>query len=284
MQAQLTEREFRLLSEWLSETYGLCFGPEKRDLLQSRLEPRRAEMGFETFEQLYFHLKFHPDRESERQRLLPHITNNESYFLREPGQLEVLKNEVLGAVRSRLEGNGRNEVRILSAACSTGEEPYSLAIVARDSGVFPAPWRVKITGIDIDPTALARAMQARYTKNAFRRVGTDFIERHFRASEDGVHEIAPRIRERVTFRPGNLVDSGWSAGLPPQDVIFCRNVLIYFDDRAVERAVAGLYNALTPGGYLFLGHAETLTRVATPLIAERRKGAVFYRRPEAGDE
>ncbi len=284
MPSEFSDREYRLFSEWITESFGLRFGPEKRDILRSRLEPRRVEMGFDTFEQLYFHLKFHPSRLAEQHKLLPHLTNNESYFLREPGQLEVLKNEVLRMVKKRLEKSGRTELRMLSAACSTGEEPFTLAIVARDSGLFPEPWRVQITGVDLDQEALERAALGRYTRNAFRRATDDFLQRHFRPAGDGICEVIPRVRDRVSFRQGNLVESGWSKGLPPQDIIFCRNVLIYFDQRAIELAVSSLYDALAPGGYLFLGHAETLNRVPTPLVPVRRPGAVFYQRPTAGDE
>lgn len=283
MRPQLTEREYRLFSEWLVERFGLRFGPEKREILRSRLEPRRAALGVDTFEQLYFHLKFHPDREAELERLTPHLTNNESYFFRERGQLDVLREEGLEATRRRLERLGRRELRVLSAGCAAGEEPYTLAMIVRESGLFRPPWKVSVTGVDLDPMALKRAERALYTENAFRRLEPEVRERWFTPVEEGGWELSGEIRSMVSFRRANLSDPGWAAALPPQDVVFCRNVLIYFDEEGLTRAVEGLYRALAPGGYLFLGHAESLSRVATPLVAERRPGAIFYRRPEEND-
>jgi chemotaxis protein methyltransferase CheR len=271
----LSDDEFRLFAEWLVEEYGLRFGPERRDILRARLEPRRAAHGFDNFEQLYFHLKFHPEREAERAALIPHLTNNESYFLRERPQLEALRSEVLPQVRDRLRREGRSELRILSAGCAAGEEVYTLAIVVRTSGLFPPPWRVRVTGLDLDPAALERAAAGSYTAHALRGVEDEVRERWFH--RDGEHwHILPSLRSLVDFRAGNLVDPAWVRDLPPQDVIFCRNVLIYFDDDSVARAVQNLYDALAPGGCLFLGHAETLTRVPHRFHTVRRPGAVYH--------
>lgn len=276
---ELSEREFRLFSEWLVETFGLRFGPEKKDILRSRLEPRRAALGFDTFEQLYFHLKFHPEREAELEHLTPHLTNNESYFFRERGQLDVLREETLLEVRERLERSGRRELHILSAACAAGEEPYTLAILVRESGLFRDPWRVRILGVDVDAQALERAERAEYTGNAFRRLEPEILDRYFRPAGEGRWSLVPEIRSMVSFRRANLSDPAWSRAIPAQDIVFCRNMLIYFDAESTKRAVEGLYRAMAPGGYLFLGHAESLSRVPTPLEAERRPGAIYYRRP-----
>lgn len=277
----LSDAEYRWFSDWLVEEYGLRFGPEKRDILRSRLEPRRAELGFETFEQLYFHLKYHPERERERQRLIPYLTNNESYFFRETPQLDVLRDHVLPELRARGAGDSAGgEVRLLSAGCASGEEPYTLAMIAADSHLFPPPWKVRVTGIDLDPEALDRARAAVYTANAFRRLDDSTRARHFSPDGSDRWRLDEEIRERVRFEPANLADGEWVRRLPAQDVIFCRNVLIYFSDEATSTAVEGLYDALRPGGYLFLGHAETLRRIPTRFVAIRRPGAVFYQKPE----
>ncbi|CAN5489109.1 protein-glutamate O-methyltransferase CheR [soil metagenome] len=274
----LTDEEFRLFGEWLAEEYGLRFGPERRDILRVRLDPRRAELGFDSFEQLYFHLKFHPERAAERQRLLPHLTNNESYFFRERPQLHALRDEVLPAIRRRLLKESRREVRLLSAGCAAGEEPFTLAMIARGTGLFPPPWTIRVTGVDLDPRALERAQGARYSEHAFRGVEPELREQHFR--RDGEQwEVIPTVRSLVEFRQGNLVEPAWTRDLPPQDVIFCRNVLIYFDNEGITRATRVLYDALIPGGYLFLGHAESLSRIPTRFAVVRRPGAIFHCRP-----
>lgn len=280
MRVSLTDEEFRLWGEFLAEEYGLRWGPDRREMLRVRLEPRRAAVGAETFEQLLFHVKFHPERHEERARLVPHLTNNESYFCRERGSLDVIRREVLPALGDRAAAEG--EARILSAACSTGEEVYTLGILATESGRFGPGRRAKVTGMDLDPVALDRARAARYGEHAFRGTDEPLRTRWFVPAGDDAWEPRPEVRALAEFRRGNLVDGEWWRSLPPQHLILCRNVLIYFGDDAVRRAAESLYRALAPGGYLFLGHAESLRHVPVPFQLERRPGALFYRRPAEG--
>ena len=282
MRPALTDAEYRWFSDWLKEEYGLVFGPEKRDILGSRLDPRRVELGFDTFERLYFHLKFHPDREAEREKLVPHLTNNESYFLREPAQIEVLIRDLLPGILEGLAARKRREVRILSAGCAAGEEPYSIAISLLEHNPLPPGMRVRITGLDLDPHALERARAAIYGENAFRRFPQELRERYFAPVDDGRWQLNSRVRGMVDLLRGNLATADWRAKLPAQDVIFCRNVLIYFDDRTMGGVAESFHDALVPGGYLFLGHAESLSRVPTRMTTVRRPGAIFYQRPEHG--
>jgi chemotaxis protein methyltransferase CheR len=273
----LKDDEYRWFSEWLVEEFGIRYGPEKRDILRSRLEPRRAALGLETFEQLYFHLKYHPERQEERERLIPHLTNNESYFFRETAQLELLREEILPDLARRSREMRDRKVRILSAGCASGEEAYTIAIVVRESGVAVD---VEITGVDLDHAALDRARRGIYTANAFRRCDPATQARYFAPADSDGWTIRKDIASMVHFLPGNLAAPDWGRDLPPQDVIFCRNVLIYFAEPAARQVVDRFYRTLSPGGALFLGHAESLSRVPTRFVACRRPGAVFYRRPE----
>lgn len=281
MRPGLTDSEYRRFSDWLREEYGLTFGPEKRDILRSRLEPMRVELSFETFEQLFLHLKFHPERRGDREKLIPHLTNNESYFFRESPQLELLKDEVLRSVAERVQARKRHEIRILSAGCAAGEEPYTIAMLLRDFRGLPPGMRLRITGIDLDPEALRRAREGSYTENAFRRIEKPVRDRFFTLNGDGRWKIAEDLRQMVRFERANLAASDWPGRLPKQDVIFCRNVLIYFDERGMQTAVESFYSALDPGGCLFLGHAESLSRVPTKFVAVRRPGAIYYQKPDA---
>jgi chemotaxis protein methyltransferase CheR len=270
-----TDEEYRLFSEWLASEYGIWFGPEKREILRARLEPRRAELGTPTFHDLFFHLKFHPRRDEERERLVPLLTNNESYFFRERPQLDILRDEVLPAL-ARDRRNRAEPIRILSAGCAAGQEAYTLTMLARETGLGSL---VQVTAVDLDPEALERARSGIYTAHSFRGLEEEIRDRYFRQTEDDQWEIDPRVRQSVSFRQVNLSDPRWATSLAGQHVVFCRNVLIYFSQDALRRAAQGLHDALEPGGYLFLGHAETLRRVPSPLVPERRVGAVFYRRP-----
>ncbi len=276
MPVAFTDEEYRLFSEWLARQYGLHFGPEKRDILRARLDTRRAELGLATFDRLYFHLKFHPQREVARERLVSALTNNESYFFRETRQIDTLVDEVLPPLR-----RGRSAgdpVRVLSAGCAGGEEPYTIAMRIRETGVIP-PSAVRITGVDLDASALARAREGLFRAHALRAIEDGDRDRWFE-EEDGHWRLDARIREMVEFRQANLVDADWSEALEPQDAVFFRNVLIYFDDDAARRAVEGICRLLRPGGALFLGHAETLGRIPSRLVAQRRPGVLYYRKPE----
>ena len=278
MPPPLTDDEFRLFTAWLAEEYGLRFGAEKREILRARLEPRRAELNLPTFEQLLFHVRYHSNRDRERLLLLSNLTNNESYFFRERPQLDLLKDEVLPRLVQEAREAGRREIRLMSAGSASGEEAYTLAIIARESlrGTNIQPL---ITGVDLDIGALERAREALYRPHAFRGIDDPTRERYF-TLEAGHWRLKPEIAAAAQFKQGNLVDPGWSRTVARQDVVFCRNVMIYFDAAAVRRAVENLYAVLRPGGHLFLGHAESLSRVPTRLKAERRPGAVFYTRPK----
>jgi chemotaxis protein methyltransferase CheR len=277
MAVPLLDEEFRMWAEWLAEELGHRWGPERREILRTRLEPRRAALGLESFDALLFHLRFHPEREAERARLVPHLTNNESYFLRERGSLDVIRGEILPALAAEAGAGGR--ARLLSAACAAGEEAYSLSILARESGLFPAPGSLRVTGVDVDPAVLERAETGVYGEHAFRGTEAAWRDRFFDARGADAWEVKPAVRAPVRFRPANLVQDGWWEGLPPQHLVLCRNVMIYFDEASVLRAARGLWEALAPGGYLFLGHAESLRHVPVPFELHRRPGALFYRRP-----
>lgn len=277
MEIPFTDDEFRLFSDWLAQEYGLRFGPEKRDILRARLEPTRAELNLDTFERLLFQVRYHPDRKEDRTRLVARLTNNESYFFRETNQLDVLRDEVLGEVARAARAEGR-EVRLMSAGSASGEEPYTLALIARD--VLGPAASFAVTGVDVDRDALDRARDAIYRPHAFRSIDDAFRDRHFEPLGDGRWQLDPRLRSAAQFQQGNLVAPDWPDTVPAQDIVFCRNVLIYFDDPALRRAVDNLYRVVRPGGYLFLGHAESLSRVPTRFVPERRPGAVFYKRPE----
>jgi chemotaxis protein methyltransferase CheR len=279
--AELSEEEFRLLRDFVHEQFGLYFDESQRASLRSRLAPRLALLGLLSFEDYYRHLRFAPDRTEEQQRMVSHLTNNETYFFREQPQLNVFANEVLRAIKERKAKAGERALRVLSVGCSTGEEPLTLAMVLFDSGQFFWGWDVKVVGLDVDEAALDKARRGLYHENSLRVVSGPVLERHFVRLESGVR-ARDSVRRCVSFRAGNLLEPSSYEGLPPLDAIFCRNVLIYFSDTAVQRAVSLFHERLTPGGYLFLGHAESLARVASAFRPIRFQGAIVYQKPEAG--
>ncbi len=277
--AELSEEEFRLLRDFIHERFGLYFDESHRASLRARLAPRLALLGLLSFEDYYRYLRFAPERAGEQQRMVSHLTNNETYFFREQPQLGVFGEHVLRAIKDRKAKMGGKRLHVLSAGCSTGEEPLTLGMILFDSGQFFWGWDVRVTGLDVDETALDKARRGLYHQNSLRAVSPALFERHFTRDGTGVR-VKEAVRKAVSFRAGNLLDPRSYDGLAPLDVVFCRNVLIYFSDAAVQRAVGLFHEVLAPGGYLFLGHAESLARVSSSFIPIRFQGAIVYQKPE----
>ena len=277
--ADLSEEEFRLLRDFIHERFGLYFDDAQRASLRARLAPRLALLGFLSFEDYYRHLRFAPDRAEEVLRMVSHLTNNETYFFREQPQLAVFAGLVLDAIKARKARTGERRLHVLSAGCSSGEEPLTLGMILFDSGRFFWGWDVRVTGLDVDGSALEHARRGVYHQNSLRAVPPPVLERHFVREGAGVR-VKEAARRAVSFRAGNLLDPTSYAGLTPLDAVFCRNVLIYFSDAAVQRAVSLFHEALAPGGYLFLGHAESLGRVSSAFLPIRFQGAIVYQKPE----
>ncbi len=276
--AELGDEEFRLLRDFIHEQFGLYFEDAQRATLRSRLAPRLALLGLLSFEDYYRYLRFAPERQQEQQRMVSHLTNNETYFFREQPQLNVFTMQILRALKERKTKRGERTLSILSAGCSTGEEPLTLAMILFDSGQFFWGWEIRLTGLDVDEAALEKARRGLYHQYSLRGVASSVLDRYF-ARVDGGVRVRDAVRNAVTFRAGNLLDPGSYEGLAPLDAIFCRNVLIYFSDASVQRAVSLFRQLLAPGGYLMLGHAESLARISSDFVPIRFQGAIVYQKP-----
>jgi chemotaxis protein methyltransferase CheR len=277
--AELSEEEFRLLRDFVHERFGLYYEESQRASLRTRLAPRLDLLGLASFEDYHRYLRFAPEREQEQQRMVSHLTNNETYFFREQPQLDVFASHVLRALKERKTRSDDKRLHVLSAGCSTGEEPLTLAMILFDSGQFFWGWDVRVTGLDVDGAALEKARRAVYHQGSLRAVSPPLLERHFAPDGGGVR-VKESARRSVSYRSGNLLEPVSYDGLRPLDVLFCRNVLIYFSDGAVQRAVSLFHEVLAPGGYLFLGHAESLARVSSAFVPIRFQGAIVYQKPE----
>jgi chemotaxis protein methyltransferase CheR len=280
LDADLSEEEFRLLRDFIHEQFGLYFEDTQRSSLRARLAGRLSFLGLLSFEDYYRYLRFGPQRAEERERMVSHLTNNETYFFREQAQLKVFADSVLRSLKERKSRAGDRRLRILSAGCSSGEEVMTLAMIVYDSGQFFWNWDVQVVGMDVDREALEKARRGLYHQNSFRATSPALVERHF-VKEGAAIRIKEPIRRLVNLRPGNILEPASFLDLMPIDVLFCRNVLIYFSDAATLRAVRLFHQALAPGGYLFLGHAESLSRITDMFTPVRFQGAMAYQRPEA---
>jgi chemotaxis protein methyltransferase CheR len=276
---ELSEEEFRLLRDFIHERFGLFFNDTQRASLRTRLAGRLATLDLMSFEDYYHYLRFGPQRNEELQRMISHLTNNETYFFREQPQLQVFSEHVLRTIKERKSRNGERKLRVLSAGCSTGEEPHTLAMMVYDSGQFFWNWEVEVVGLDVDHVALEKARKATYFHNSFRSLPPELQEKHFLKQGMGA-TVKDNIRKLVHFRQGNLLDPASYEGLKPTDVIFCRNVLIYFSDNTILRVIRQFNEILGPGGYLFLGHAESLSRITDLLTPVRFQGAMVYQKAD----
>jgi chemotaxis protein methyltransferase CheR len=275
---ELHEEEFRLLRDFIHDRLGLFFEDGQRVSLKARLQARLVSLDLASFEDYYRYLRYGPRRSEEFARMVSHVTNNETYFFREPAQLKVFSTHVLRTLKERKSATGERRLRLLSAGCSTGEEPHTLAMLVYDSGQFFWGWAVEVVGLDVDEAALAKARRGVYFHNSFRGVAADVLERHFLVEGSG-RRVKDSVRRMVGLRLGNLVDAASFAALAPLDAIFCRNVLIYFSEASIRRVVELFYDALAPGGFLMLGHAESLSRVSDRFTPVRFPGAMVYEKP-----
>jgi chemotaxis protein methyltransferase CheR len=271
----MTEEHFRLLRDLVHEHCGLTFGDETRYLLERRLAPRLEALGLPSFGEYHRFLRYDPGREAELEEAVDLLTTNETYFYREPYQLNAFAREILPACAQTLEGERR--LRILSAGCSTGEEAYTLAVLVRDAKLFEG-WDVEIVGVDISRRCLAAARAGAYGEHAFRNVEAEPMRRWFRL-RGGKWVIDDAIRRMVRFTRENLLDPGPISSIARVDVLFCRNVMIYFDLSSRRRVLRRFHRALRDGGWLLLGHSESLLNVTADFEIVHLKSDLVYRKP-----
>ncbi|HEY6007435.1 MAG TPA: protein-glutamate O-methyltransferase CheR [Geobacteraceae bacterium] len=275
----MAPEDFRLFQEFATELIGLVLDAGKESYLALKLLPRLEELRLASFADYYGYLKFAPRCGEERRQFISLITNNETYFFREEAQLRVLSEEILPRLKERKVARRARKLHIVSAGCSSGEEVYTLAMLLLESGSFIWDWDVVITGVDVDPRVLGRARAGIYPQRSFQTTPARFIERYFRPCEDGF-AIKEVLRRSTRFVEGNLLQFDGAVDGPPVDIIFCRNVLIYFSDETIKQITDSFGRVLVPEGYLFLGHSESLSRITARYAPLRFPGAIVYRKRE----
>ena len=255
----ITDNEFESFRILVYRKAGISLTPAKRTLLVSRLSKRMRTLGLETF-QAYYDCVTGESGEEELTLCLDSISTNVTHFFREPVHFDFLRQRVLPTLEDR------KRIRVWSSACSSGEEPYSIAMTLVDSVANPAQWDCKILASDLSTRVLARAAEAVYDHELVSAVPPDIVRRHFlrgRGDKAETVKVKPHVARLVVLKQINLMDERFPIKTP-LDVIFCRNVMIYFDDSTQEQLVAKFHRYLKPGGYLFTGHSESLQRINQP--------------------
>ncbi|WP_300972939.1 protein-glutamate O-methyltransferase CheR [Sphingomonas sp. LHG3406-1] len=269
----LSKEDLGRLTDFVYRRTGMRFEKKKRYYVERRLAERMAATGSRDFADYQSVLRLDG---AEAQRLINSFTVNETYFFREEHQLRCLSRSMLPEiVRTRRPGD---LVRIWSMPCSTGEEAYSIALWLLENWAMVDVYHIEIVGSDIDTNAIAAAIEGRYGTRALSKLPPEVVDGYFESEAHGTREIIDDLKESVKFVPCNLADEGAMATMGQFDVIFCRNLLIYFDEESRKLAARHLHRALAPGGYLCLGHTESMNRISDLFELCRFPDAITYRR------
>jgi chemotaxis protein methyltransferase CheR len=273
--AELNEDEFRRLCDFLYRRTGIVFTEAKRYFVERRVIARMTATGATTFASYFARLR--SDVAGEIEQFVNAFTVNETYFYREDHQLRCLTSDLL-AERVRVKDAG-DPIRIWSVPCSTGEEPYSVAMWLLENWSLVDRYEIEIVGSDIDTDVLETARIGLYGRRALMRLSADLVSRYFVPREAESWQILDDLRDSVQFTRVNIVEPAETRPHGRFDVIFCRNVLIYFDDASRRLAAENLYENLVPGGYICLGHAESMSRISPLFDVRRFDDAIVYQRP-----
>jgi chemotaxis protein methyltransferase CheR len=271
---EMPDDVFRLLRDEIYKRTGMWFSESSKYLLQKRLSPRARELNFDSFQKYFYFLQYDPRADAEFDQIYDLVTTNETYFFREPAQLAAFTEEIVPEVLAR---KSVRKVRIWSAGCSSGEEPYSIAMLLQESGLFHHG-TFEIFASDINQQVLSKARKGHYRESAFRATSAALREKYFTKEADGSWRVTDEIRNRVSFGRLNLYDEARVSLLGHLDVIFCRNVIIYFDDLSKKHVVTNFYNRLVDGGYLLLGHSESLISLSTQFKLRHLKNDMVYQK------
>lgn len=270
----LPDDVFRLLRDQIYKRTGMWFNDSSKYLLQKRLSPRAKELSFDSFQKYFYFLQYDPRADAEFDHIYDLVTTNETYFYREPAQLTAFIEEIVPDLLSR---KTLKKIRIWSAGCSSGEEPYSIAMLLQESGYYEHA-SFEIFASDINQQVLAKARKGVYRESAFRATTPVLRDKYFLREADGSWRVKDEVRNRVQFGRLNLYDEARVSLLGHLDVIFCRNVIIYFDDASKRVVVTNFYNRLVDGGYLLLGHSESLISLSTQFKLRHLKNDMVYQK------
>ncbi len=272
----LAREDFESVRDVIRDTSGIWLSDDKNTYLRVRLTHRLEVTGMQSIEEYYLYLRYDTNRETELSHLIDAVAVNETHFFREYGQLLDFSNRVVpGMLAQKKNGDA---LRIWSAGCSNGAEPYTLAMILLEHPEKIAAARIEITATDISNHALASAREAVYDQHVVRHVPPPYLQKYFIPDGNGEYALGERVKQMVDFSRVNLIDPLQTGLVNEVDCIFCRNVLMYFEGEQRNRCCCNLHRALSDGGFLFLGHAETMNGITGLFDVSRLGGSVAYRK------
>jgi chemotaxis protein methyltransferase CheR len=278
---QISDSEFTAIRDRIYREAGISLSESKRALVCSRLVKRLRELGLTNYAEYHDYLEFRDPDGAERQEMINCLTTNKTDFFREPHHFAFLRETVFPEVVKRAARGEPRKLRIWSAACSMGDEPYSIAMEAMDYPGFARGWDIRILASDISTRVLRTAQLGAYPLERIAPVATERRQKYFLKGTgklNGLCQVRPEVKRLIAFRQVNLVEGPWPIRTN-FDIIFCRNVIIYFDQPTQRSVLQKLAERLHGGGYLMLGHSESpywLAEVLSPL------GQTMYRKPREG--
>ncbi len=273
----MSAEEFRLLRDHVYAHCGILVREDMKFVMERRLWPRLEALGLPDFSSYHRYLRYDMQRHAELEAAVEALTTHETYFFREPVQLKAFSEELLPLLQQRNALTRR--LRVWSAGCSSGEEAYTIAMLLKDSHRFEG-WDVEVYGTDISRRVLATARRAEYGPSSLRVAPPELVTRYFVPLGGNKVRVRDDVRSWVSFGHMNLLDPESCLLVPRMDVIFCRNVMIYFDIPARRRVLEVFHGKLVPGGYLMLGHSENLLNLGADFELVHLRGDLVYRRPD----
>ena len=275
---KISNEEFTQLRDYIYEQCGIYIAETRKYLVENRLSNRLKDLNLKNFGEYYYYLRFDANRRAEMTKLFEVITTNETSFYRNPPQLQVFQEKVLKAELDKLRAAHTRKLRIWSAGCSTGEEPYTLAMILHEvlkSEILT--WDIKITANDLSEAVLHSARRGIYSDYALRTTPPEIVTRYFKKEGNNYH-VDPKLKNLISFGPINLSDKMMLKRVERSHIVFCRNVIIYFDDEMKRQVIESFYDNLLPGGCLLIGHSESLHNISRAFKPEHHVGTIVYRK------
>ncbi len=278
--SRITEDEFRRLRDFVYEQCGIYVPDNRTYLMENRLANRLKDLELKTYDEYYHYLKYDSGKVSELNRLFEVITTNETSFYRNPPQIKIFQEKVLREVLDELRKTRTKKLRIWSAGCSTGEEPYTIAMILYEVlGAEISSWDIKITANDLSTRVLLAAQAGLYAEHALRTTPPALVAKYFEKEGKG-YRIDPRLKELISFQQINLNNRFQLKRIESSHIVFCRNVIIYFDNDMKKRVISSFYDNLVQGGQLLIGHSESLHNISRLFKPYHHPGAIVYKKEE----